>query len=317
MQNKPLVVFTFPYGRENFRKIELEGYEVAYINEDKITGNEIPGNTEVLICYDPFDKVDISNLEKLKFIQLVSKGINQAPREKIKKAGIIVANNGNATSIPIAEWIITMILMLLKNSSTMYNNMRKKIWNEDRNISELAGKNIIFLGTGGIAVEAASRLKAFGVEITGINRSGRAVAGFDRCCSLAQLANLLPECDILVSAIPATSETENLINKKTLSLLKKDACFINISRGSVVNEEDLLAKLKEGVLRGAALDVFKQEPLAADSPLWDAADIIITPHNSYLSDAYRDRVFDVIFGNLKNYISGKPLNFTVDFEKGY
>ncbi len=317
MHNKPVVVFTFPYGKENFLKIEQEGYEVVYINEEKMTGDEMPENTEVLVCYDPFAKVDISKLDKLKFIQLVSKGINQAPREKIKNAGIIVANNGNATSIPIAEWIITMILMLLKNSSFIYKNMNDKIWNEDRNISELAGKRVIILGTGGIAIEAASRLKAFGVEITGINRSGRAVAGFNRCCSLDQFNNLLPECDILVSAIPATSETKNLINKKTLSLLKKDACFINISRGSVVNEDDLIEKLNDGSLRGASLDVFKQEPLSSDSPLWDAANIIITPHNSYLSDAYRNRVFEVIFKNLKKYKSGKTLDFVVDFEKGY
>ena len=317
MKDKPLVVFTLPYGKENFRKVEEAGFTLLYLDEESLQEGDLPSETEVLVCYSPFNRINLSRLPRLKLIHLVSKGVNQVPVEGVRQQGIEVVNNGDATSVPIAEWIVAMILMLLKNSPGIHGRQRRKVWEPDRSVMELAGKRICILGTGNIAGQAALRLKPFLTDLTGINSTGRPVDGFDRCYSLKDLDHVLHNTDILVSTLPATAETEKLIDSRRLSLLKKGALFINISRGAITDEQSVLDSLESGHLKGAALDVFEKEPLNRESPLWSTDNLIITPHNSFLSDAYRQRVFDVVFENLKRYLKGETLNNRVDFDRGY
>ena len=314
---KPKVLFTFPYGRENMKKVEDLGYKLV-IEKEKFLSESFQGkDIDVLVCFNPFSRINLSRFPNLKWIQLISKGIDQVPAKKIKEQKITVTNNGYATAVPISEWIIMMLMSLFKNTQDIFRRKNEKSWKEDRAILELYGKTIGFLGTGNIASETAARLKAFQVELIGLNSDGRDIPFFSNCYPSVELKHFLSKCDAVISTLPDVESTRNLLNKDSFAAMKKGSCLINISRGNIINETDLLIKLKEGHFRGVALDVFNEEPLPEDNPLWAFDNVMITPHNSFYSDLYTDRVFQVIYGNLKHFINGEPLEHIVDLSRGY
>ncbi|HWQ31028.1 MAG TPA: phosphoglycerate dehydrogenase, partial [Negativicutes bacterium] len=272
---------------------------------------------DVLVCYDPFEKLDIARLRKLKWIQLSSIGIDQVPKEKVKASGIAVTNNRSGYSIPIGEWIVMSMLQLLKNSKTLFSRQDEKLWKIDTSILELYNKTVCFIGTGSIATEAAKRLQGFGARIIGLNTTGRNAEYFESCYPIKDLEQVLSQADIVVVSVPGTQETHHLINTKNIGALKKGACLINIARGSIVEEAALLEALKRGDLRGAALDVFEEEPLPADNPLWSMENVIITPHNSWISEMRNERRYNIIYENLRRYILGEKLMNIVNVERGY
>lgn len=311
------VLFTYNYGQEKMNAIKELGYDLIYVDESEVSNSEDISDIDALVCYHPFETLDISQLKQLKWIQLSSIGIDQVPKVKVKEHGILVTNNRSGYSIPMGEWIVMKILELLKNSKDLYHKQSERIWQMDTSILELYNKTVCFVGTGSIASEAAKRLQGFDVNIMGINTTGRKVEYFNGCYKMAELKEVLAQSDIVVLSIPATKETHHLINENTLSSFKKGACLINISRGNVIKESALIDALSIGNLRGAALDVFEEEPLHPDSILWGLDNIIITPHNSWISEMRNERRYDIIYNNLKRYITGEKLMNVVNIEKGY
>jgi phosphoglycerate dehydrogenase-like enzyme len=217
----------------------------------------------------------------------------------------------------MGEWIVMKILELLKNSKAFYASQNEKNWKVDTSILELFGKTVCFVGTGHIASEAAKRLQGFETNIIGINTSGRKAEYFNSCYPINELGNALAQTDIVVLSIPYTKETHHLINKKTINSIKKGAFLINIARGSIIEEASLIEALKKGDLRGAALDVFAEEPLPEDSTLWEMENVIITPHNSWISEMRNERRYNTIYENLRRFINGEKLMNIVDINKGY
>ena len=311
------VLFTYHYGLEKMNAIAELGYDLLYVDESEVSNTEDISDIDALVCYNPFEKLDISKLKQLKWIQLSSIGIDQVPRNKVKESGILVTNNKSGYSIPMGEWIVMKTLELLKNSKELYHKQSEKKWKMDTSILELYNKTVCFVGTGSIASEAAKRLQGFDVNIIGINTTGRNVKYFNSCYPMAELNQVLAQSDVVVLSIPSTKETHHIINENTLRLFKKGACLINISRGNVVKESALIEALNIGHLHGAALDVFEEEPLRPDSILWGLDNIIITPHNSWISEMRNERRYDIIYNNLKRYITGEKLMNIVDTEKGY
>lgn len=270
---------------------------------------------DVLATYDSFEKLDISKMKNLKYIQLSSTGFDQVPVDKIINKDIILCNNKGGYSIPIAEWIVSIILQIYKNTKEFYDKQFKKKWICDYSISEVYGKKVGFLGTGTLSLESAKRLKAFGVEIWGCNTDGRAIKYFDKCFSTEDMDEVFKNCDIVISTIPYTKQTYKLINKSKFRLMKEGSSFINVGRGKVVDEDDLIESAYK--FRGIALDVFQEEPLSKDSKLWDLDNIIITPHNSWVSDQNSLRSFNLVYNNLKKFISNKEPDNKVEIKKGY
>jgi len=309
------VLFTKDYGKEKFDKIKELGYETIYYNESIVTNNEDVDNADILVTYNPFKTLDISKMKNLKYIQTTSIGIDQIPIEKILNRDIIIANNKGGYSIPIGEWIVMSILEVYKNSKKFYEQQLKKKWKMNFSISELSGKKIGFIGTGALATEAAKRLQGFDVEIWGINRTGYNKEYFAKCFASNEMDEVFKNCDVVVSTIPATKETLGIINKDKFEIMKDDSVFINVGRGNIVNEKDLIKYMKK--FRGVVLDVFENEPLDKENELWKFDNIIITPHNSWVSDKNEERTFNMIYDNLKNYIENKPLKNIVDISKGY
>ncbi|MCT4509376.1 MAG: phosphoglycerate dehydrogenase [Tepidibacter sp.] len=314
---KMKVLFTYDYGEEKMNEIKKLGYEIVYMNEKEIYNNQNINDIDVLVCYNPFEKIDMDKFTKLKLIQLSSIGVDQAPIDYIKRNNIILSNNKGGYSIPIGEWIILKILEIYKNSLYFYKNQENRDWKINTNLLELYNKNVGFIGTGTIAIEAAKRLQGFGVNIYGLNTKGRSVEYFDKCFSVNDMDEFLLECDILVVSIPYTKETHHLIDAKVIDKMKDGCVLINIARGSIINEIDLIEKIKQGKFLGVALDVFEQEPLEKESPLWDLDNVILTPHNCWISENRNNRRFEVIYENLKKIKNKEELINLVNLSKGY
>ncbi|WP_434297780.1 phosphoglycerate dehydrogenase [Clostridium sporogenes] len=310
-------LFTYNYGKENMKKIENLGYDITVINEKEIQYKDQLKDIEVMVCYNPFNTLDISLMKNLKWIQLSSTGVDQVPKDVVLKNNIIVTNNNGGYSIPIAEWIVLKTLELLKNSKEFYKKQQNKIWKLDTSLLELWGKTIGFIGTGSIAKEAAKRFSAFNVNILGVNTKGRDVEYFNKCYPKDNIKEMVSKCDVVIVSIPYTKETENLVDENVLSSMKDGALFINISRGTIVDEKRLIENLKLEKIKGAALDVFEEEPLFKDNPIWALENVIITPHNSWISEKRNIRRFDIIYENLKIYKEGMELKSIVNMNRGY
>ena len=311
------VLFTYDYGQEKMNRIRQLGYEILYVHENEIEVNKTTEDADVLVCYNPFSRLDLRKMKQLKLIQLSSIGIDQVPLEYIQDSGIILSNNRGGYSIPIGEWIVMKILEMLKNSRGLYLQQQNKLWRIDTNILELYGKTIGFVGTGTIAHEAAKRLQGFGVTLLGVNTKGTQTAYFQHCYPIEELDEMLAKCDIVVLTIPYTGGTHHLINQKRIEAMREGVYFINVSRGSIVEQEALIRALESGKIRAAALDVFEEEPLPPENPLWDLDNVMITPHNSWVSEMRNERRFMIIYENLSRFQKGAPLLNVVDLEKGY
>ena len=310
-------LFTYNYGEDKMKEIEAFGYDVKVMNELDIIYSEELEEVEVLVCYDPFKTLNIEKMKKLKWIQLSSVGIDQLPIEYVKNSSIIITNNKGGYSIPMGEWIVLKSLELFKNSKGLYENQTNKKWKMDTGIMELYGKTVGFVGTGTIAIEAAKRFQGFGVNIVGVNTDGRNVQYFDRCFAMSELDDMLKLCDVVVGTIPYTKATHHLINEDRFIAMKNGAYFINVARGSIVDELSLIKNLKSYKLAGAAIDVYEEEPLKEDNPLWDLDNVILTSHNSWISEMRNERRFNLIYKNMKKYEHGQELINIVDLKKGY
>ena len=309
------ILITVKISDEQFKKIQDLGYDVVRISESKVTNSSETDDADILVCYNPFKTLDIEKMKNLKYIMLTSVGFDQLPKEKVLARNIQVTNNRGGYSIPMSEWIVMCILEIYKKSKMLYKQQQDKVWHMDFGISELYGSRIGFLGTGTIAVEAAKRLNGFGVEIWGYNTNGREVEYFDRCFGKNQINEIFKNCDVVVSTMPCTENTIGMIDKDKFELMKQGSSFINVGRGKIVNEEDLIKYLDK--FKGVALDVFEQEPLPKESPLWDADNVIVTPHNCWVSDKNDIRVEKLMYSNLKKYKEGKQVDNIVNIERGY
>lgn len=309
------VLFTVKYDEEKINMVKDLGYEVIYKSEKIIENTEEINTADVLVTYDSFSRLDINQMKSLKYIQTTSVGIDQLPKQEIVERQIIVSNNRGGYSIPIGEWIVKSILDIYKNTVSFYKNQKNKVWKPDFTTKEVSGIRVGFLGTGTIAMEAAKRLKAFDVEVWGVNTKGSIREYFDKCFSTSNLDEIFKSCDVVVASMPSTKETIGLVNKDKFELMKEGSVFINIGRGDLINQDDLIDCI--GKFRGVALDVFEEEPLSEDNKLWDFDNVIVTPHNSWWSDKNPDRVFDLVYNNLKKFIYNDNLKNVVDLKRGY
>lgn len=308
-------LFTHTYGERNMKKIEDLGIDITYIPEKKIKDGYLVSDYDFLVCYDPFPSLRFEG-NKLKWIQLTSKGVAHVP-DFLRTPAIQITNNKNASAIPIAESIIGYIMYIYKNFETFRSNKGVKLWKPNTDLLELTGKTVTILGTGEIAKATAERLHGFGVTILGINTDGRMVDGFSKVYKMEALEEVLAISDIIISILPSTDKTYHILNKKSLSYTKQGSVLINISRGSILDEASLIELLDKDHFRGVALDVVETEPLPPSSPLWNYDKLFLTPHSSFFSDQYKQRIFNMIYENVKNFLHNQPMNNIVDFQKGY
>jgi phosphoglycerate dehydrogenase-like enzyme len=218
--------------------------------------------------------------------------------EYVKAHDIEIRNARGVYSIPMAEFALAGVLQLYKQGRFFAENQKRHRWEKHRGLLELYGKNVCVLGCGSVGTECAKRFSAFGCQVTGVDIMPQEDRNFVRILSLTALEQLLPEADIVVLTLPLTEESRHLIDDKLFSQMKNGTILVNIARGAIVEPNALAVWLAAN--RGAAvLDVFEEEPLPADSPLWDMENVILTPHNSFVGEGNGDRLFALIKNNLQ------------------
>lgn len=300
---KILLTGAYQYTDEQTALIRNLGLEVDFFRQEwEIVKN--PEKYEAVICNGLFQRNDIEKFISLKYIQLTSAGLDRVPLEYIKKQNIVLRNARGVYSIPMAEWAVLKVLELYKDSRGFYEKQKEHRWDKNRNISDLYSKTVAIIGCGSVGLEAAKRFKAFNTNVIGVDIADISSEYIDSCVNISNLNEVLSVSDVVVLTLPLMEQTYHLFNKDRFSIMKKNAVFINISRGAVADEQDLIAALKEKKLRGAALDVFENEPLG-DSEFWNMENVIITPHNSFVGEANADRMFGVIYDNLKEWMKSK------------
>ncbi|MCM3092933.1 MULTISPECIES: D-2-hydroxyacid dehydrogenase [unclassified Cytobacillus] len=256
---------------------------------------------------------------KLRWFQSWSAGVDSLPLADMESQGIQITSANGVHANPISETIFALMLGLTRKIHTYVKNQQAKIWHHSGLKLEIHNKTLGLIGTGAIGKETAKIAKAFGMKVIGVRHSGKPEEYIDEMYTSGQLNDVLPQCDYVVISLPLTQETRQLFGADQFALMKDSAFLINIGRGEIVNERDLIGALQNGEIAGAGLDVFEKEPLSEDNPLWELDNVIVTPHTAGSTEHYNKRVIEDIFiPNLKEYIaSGIPDINRVDYKKGY
>lgn len=276
-------------------------------------------NAEVLVTYGAdVNENLIQEGKNLKWIACLSAGVDKFPLKAIKDKGITLTNARGIHKIQMAEYAISMLLQVYRNGKTIIENEKNGVWDNSIKVQEITGQTIVILGTGAIGGETARLAKAFRMKTIGVSRSGKEVEHFDEVYQTSQLKEVLPDADFVVSVLPSTKETERLLTYDYFQVMKGSAVFLNMGRGNVLLEDDLLRAIQEGKLAHAVLDVFDKEPLREDHPFWKENNITITPHISGLSPAYVVRALEIFKENLQAFNENKTeMVNVIDLEEGY
>ncbi len=268
---------------------EKDGMPVSY---DEVEG---------VICNGLFLYHDIEKFKNLKYIQLTSAGFDRVPMDYVRENNIQIFNARGVYSIPMAEFALMGVLNIYKRSLFFSDNQKNHKWIKNRELTELFGKTVCIVGCGNVGTECAKRFSAFGTTIISVDLIDPKWEYGEEFYLIDKLEDALEKADVVILTLPLTDKTHHLFDKDVLGKMKKDAILVNIARGAVIDEDALKKVLSEDRLGGAVLDVFENEPLSADSTLWDMENVIITPHNSFVSDANSKRLSEVIINNLKSW----------------
>lgn len=285
---------------EQLCRIAALGHEVIWHQQEREV-LPVPYETvEGVICNGLFLHHPIERFTALKYVQLTSAGFDRVPLDYIQKKGIRICNARGVYSTPMAEFALSGVLELYKQSRFFWENQRNCRWEKHRGLRELTGKQVCIVGCGSVGTACAKRFQAFDCHVTGVDRIVYENRFFDRVLPMEQLDTVLETADIVVLCLPLTEETQHLMDEKRLQVMKPGAILVNIARGQIVDTGALISALN-GHLGGAVLDVFEEEPLSADSPMWRMENVILTPHNSFVGEGNAERLASVIMENLENY----------------
>ena len=298
---KLLLTGAFGYTEEQIEYIKSLGYEVTFVQDERVPIEFDVSDIEAVVCNGLFLYTPIEKFKSLNFIQLTSAGLDRVPLDYIKEHNIKIANARGVYSAPMAEFALCGVLQLYKQSRFFYKNQKQHRWEKHRGLLELTDKNVLIVGAGSIGSEVAKRFRAFDANVIGVDLFPSDNPNFKEIHPIDELDNLLKTADIVVLTLPLTSDNEGFFNNEKFCLMKDSSVFVNIARGKLVNQNHLISALEQCKIAGAVLDVFEEEPLDESSKLWDFDNVIITPHNSFVGENNNKRMFDIIISNLENF----------------
>lgn len=293
-----LVTGAFDWTEKELNKLKELGHKVVFMQQEKDVLPCEAGWVEGIIGNGIFLSHPIESFENLGYIQLTSAGFDRVPMDYVKRRGIQIYNARGVYSIPMVEFAVCGVLELYKKGRFFIENQKEHKWVKHRGTQELYGKTICVVGCGSVGAECAKRFRAFGCKILGVDIQPYDSEYFEEMGSLDKLDGTLGISDVVILTLPLTDETMGLMNSERFETMKNGAVLVNIARGAVVQTDALIDALK-GNLQGAVLDVFEEEPLGSDSPLWDKENVIVTPHNSFIGDGNHERMLNVIYRNLE------------------
>ncbi|GAB3794010.1 D-2-hydroxyacid dehydrogenase [Virgibacillus kimchii] len=276
-------------------------------------------NIEILLTYgNDLNKSEIMNFPRLKWVQLLSAGIEELPFSTLKKKEIIITNAKGIHSIPMSEYVIGTMLYFEKNFTYFLKMQKNAVWKQ-KTVGELYGKKVLIFGTGAIGKEIAKKANLMGMHVDGVNTKGQTHPPFSQVFTLSESFTHIGNYSYIVIVLPLTPTTKGIFSERVLQKINKSAVLINIGRGEIIDEKYLYKILKEEKIRGAVLDVFQKEPLPEEHPFWGLENVLITPHVSSESDKYIDRCIKIFKENLIAYRGGaiKKLINRVDLNRYY
>ncbi len=294
----------------------------TFISVEEMRANpEKAGDFDVLVPMPMLLTAEfIEKLDHIKWIQLPSTGYDMVDTAKIKEKGIIMTNGNGCMSASIAEDVFCKMLVHSRRVREFEEAKKNSCWNEfGQNpwmaivSRDLYLKKLGLIGDGTIAREIAKRAKAFEIDVTAYGITDTKFPFFDRFINTkADLDTMLSECDYIVVAIPLCDETYHMIGKREFELMKKTALIVNIARGKIINEEEMVEALANKEIEAAALDVFEVEPLPKESRLWALDNVYITTHKSGTGDSWIRRLSTLLNENFKRYQKGEQLLNYID-----
>jgi phosphoglycerate dehydrogenase-like enzyme len=313
--------------RDQVARIEaVDGVRVARIASD----GRIHGDTDeavleaaevLLLGAVPASVLDhvVARSPQLRWIHSASAGVDRISTPLVRERGLTVTNARGVFSRPIAEYVVMMSLAVARRLPQLLELQRERTWQPLRG-RELSELTVGIVGYGSIGREVARLLEPFACRVIATRRRpelGSDGASNVEIYSLDDLGEVLRASDIVVVAAPLTDDTAGLIGAEQLGEMRETAWLINIARGRLVDEAALRRALESGWIGGAVLDVFSEEPLSEDSPLYDTPNLVITPHTSWASDQVVERSVDLFVENLRHDRAGEPLRNLVDLDAGY
>ena len=325
-----------PAGEERVRAEAPGGWEVAVVRATTSSDGDGPqeasrealaliGEAEAYFGFGITADL-LAAGRRLRWVHSAAAGVGNVLKSGIADTDILLTNAAGIHSIPMAEFVIGGLLHFMRGLDVAIDQQRRGEWSkaffvaDDSPLRELGDARVLIVGTGGIGQATATRLSALGATCVGVRRRPElgAPPGFSSVVGPAQLDGELPRAEVLVLAAPLTSGTTRLMTRERLERLPPGAIVVNVARGALMDEEAVAELLRDGRLRGAVLDVFQQEPLRSDSPLWPLRSALVVPHVSPVSPGrFWPRSLDLFLDNWHRYANGQPLRNLVDKRAGY
>jgi phosphoglycerate dehydrogenase-like enzyme len=252
----------------------------------------------------------------LRWVQAIGAGVDHLG-SALAGRPVVLTNAAGVAAVPIAEFVIGRLLAVWKRFGDLDEQQRKRAWAPAYG-REVAGCTIGLVGLGAIGTAVGERAKALGMHVLAVRRrAGTPSAAADEVFGTDELLDVLGRCDAVVLSAPSTDDTRDLFDRATFAAMKRGSVFCNVARGALVDEDALVEALQSGQLGAAIIDVTKQEPLPADSPIWDAPNLLLSPHSAASPEKYVERLFELFEDNLRRFIAGEPMINVVDLTAGY
>lgn len=255
---------------------------------------------------------------RLRWLHLTSAGVDHLWNPSLDDADIVITK-ASMHGVPICEFVLGCMLLFAKKIDRIREQQRRHHWQKFV-IEELFGKTVVIAGLGETGRAIAKRAKDFGMHVIGIRRragSEGPPGAVDEIVAIGELDLVARRADYVVGALPFTPRTRRVMAESMFRAMKPSALFVNVGRGGTVDQAALVRALKEGWISGAALDVYEQEPLPPDSPLWDMPNVLVSPHMATDTPMYTERSTQLFCDNLRRYASGEPLHHVVDRNERY
>jgi len=297
---EPVVLHTLPSSVREPLPDELPGDLPVRVATTVEEAREYLADAEVAVV-GRFDEDLLADAPDLEWVQAMSAGVDFLPLDAFEKRGIALTSASGVHAEPIAEQVLGYMTMFERRLHETMRHQHRGVWERPTG-GELAGKTVGIVGVGAIGSRVAELAQAYRMDVIGTKRDpATAPEAVDEAFPPGGLGELLDRADYLLLSCPLTDETEGLIGRRELRRLGDDAVVVNVARGAVVDQAALVRALQYRTVRGAALDVFEEEPLPGESPLWDLENVVLTPHNGGATPRYAERLADVFAANYRAY----------------
>ncbi|WP_270328089.1 phosphoglycerate dehydrogenase [Enterococcus malodoratus] len=313
---KPIIFLQREFRDEFIEKIQTLAPD--YQIKTELTEDDLP-SVEISVGWPKKFSEQLLSSDQLKWVQSISAGVDYLPLNDFSKREVLLSNGSGIHVLSISEHIIGVLLGYYRGLNESVKKQEQKVWaQESIHYDQLSGKNLLVVGTGHIGQQLSKSICSLGVNVYGINTTGHPAEGFVETYSIKNMAKIVPEMDIVVGILPGTHETYHIFNSDIFGKMKKTGIFINVGRGDTVHTKELISALEEKQFAFAALDVFEEEPLPENNPLWTFDNVLITPHISGMTVDFQNKFMKIFLANLKSYLSDRELSVNqVKLTRGY